>query len=797
MNRDLSQQYYARMFVLLLVAGLCSLIIVLRLFNLQVIKHSDFVSAANEGQGRQGQTLLEARRGEILVKDHNSGDTHRLATNTTVFRLIADPYLVQDANKLTEELVPIVFDLEYEREKETERVKDLQTELRRKGYIETVKVPIGKEEKDDDEETEEDAPEEENSGEELEEGEFVEEEKITLPEEFEEDLLRERTDDELYADYKEEFYEKLIKKQRDSILLYEDLSDVQIESLSSLNFPSFEVIETNLYAYPPNVANADRESFFVAPIIGMEPEYLSSKLEGNNRYTVLQNKVSIEDAAEIEDLTSLDPTNYFAINLEEQYYRYYPEEILASQVLGFVNSNGEGVYGIEASYNDILKGEDGIFQAQKDGSGNQITVGDSVIRPAKDGDDIVLTIDRAIQYEVEKILQRWVEWTRANSAQVVVQDPKTGFILAMAQYPTFNPNTFGKALELEEIVLSPEDKGAIQEVEKNGEKLYYLVLNEETDEKYQLFPQEDKDGNTYYLKYVNTYGADVYRNKSVQDVYEPGSVFKAIAMSIGVEAKEVTPNTTYNDVGPIEVDTYTIRNSTDEYFGITDMKTVLAKSLNTGMAFVSRKLGPVLFYDYLTDYGFGEKTNIEFLGEQPGTLKPWETWADSELITHSYGQGISANMVQVVTAISAIANKGVLMEPHIVQEVIKKDGTVDATEPHAVRRVVSEQTASTMTAMMVNVVEEGVAPQSKLSDWYVAGKSGTSQTYKYGQPLRGAGTTVTSFAGFGPIDDPRFTVLVKMDKPKSSEWGAETAAPLFAEVMDFLYRYYNISPDKN
>ncbi len=210
------------------------------------------------------------------------------------------------------------------------------------------------------------------------------------------------------------------------------------------------------------------------------------------------------------------------------------------------------------------------------------------------------------------------------------------------------------------------------------------------------------------------------------------------------------------------------------------------------MAFVSRKMGRDLFYRYLKRFGFLERTDIEFDGEITGTIKEGSRWAESELVTYAFGQGIAVTPIQMIAAVSALANKGVLMQPTVVEKI----GAENVFEAQVVRKVLSEKTADTITAMMVNATENGVARRAQVKGHYIAGKTGTAQTYKHGKPLTGPGTTITSFVGFAPIDKPKFAALVKIDRPRSTIWADATAAPLFAEIGEFLFKYYNIPPDK-
>jgi len=275
-------------------------------------------------------------------------------------------------------------------------------------------------------------------------------------------------------------------------------------------------------------------------------------------------------------------------------------------------------------------------------------------------------------------------------------------------------------------------------------------------------------------------------------------------MASGIDDKDVTPNTTFNDPGFLDVDwnksknayDYTIRNVLAACTGHITMTNVIANSCNTGISFVARQMGKSLFYSYILRFGFGERTGIEFDNELPGKIAHFSQWADSEFYNHAFGQGLTVTPLQMVAAYGALANKGILMQPHIIDKIIEPDGKVIQTEPAIIQRVVSEQTANTVTAMLVNAVENGVAKNAKLPDHYLAGKTGTSQTYINGKAMSGAGTTIASIAGFGPISDPKFVLLVKLDRPRSSEWADATAVYAYKDIAAYLYNYFGIPPDK-
>ncbi|EKD63788.1 MAG: hypothetical protein ACD_51C00201G0010 [uncultured bacterium] len=396
---------------------------------------------------------------------------------------------------------------------------------------------------------------------------------------------------------------------------------------------------------------------------------------------------------------------------------------------------------------------------------------------------------------VETYLEQGVNDFQAQSGQAIVMDPETGAILAMANYPTFDPNSYSDAYELSEIELTEAQMEYVYNEGTEEEPIYYLYTHIDPDEKIRIF--QDTDNPNRWYSYTNLQGPAVYKNNTIQSIYEPGSVFKSLAMAAAINAGEVEPDTEFNCTGPIEVDEYTIDNSTHTAYGWESMTDVLVHSDNIGMAYVAELLGNSLFYSYIQAFGFGKRTDIQLDGEETGYIEYYEDWAKSELVTHAFGQGISATPIQMITAMAALANDGVLMQPYLIEKIEYADGSITEYEPEIIRQVVTGDTAEKLTAMLTAVIERGEGIQAKLEDYYVAGKTGTSQTYKYGEPLEGAGTTIGSFVGYAPLNDPQFIVLVKYDYPKTSIWGGSTAAKTFASIADFIFDYYNIPPDKN
>jgi cell division protein FtsI/penicillin-binding protein 2 len=422
------------------------------------------------------------------------------------------------------------------------------------------------------------------------------------------------------------------------------------------------------------------------------------------------------------------------IQVESHAKRVYPAEDLAAHLLGFVNDNDNGFYGVEGYYDAMLRGAPGLRQGERDPFGSSIPIGPGQYIPPRDGKSLVLTIDRTAQYVVERELADAVANYQAESGTVVVLDPKTGAVLALASWPTYDPNHFAK-----------------------------------TDQK--LFP-----------------------NPAVSEQYEPGSVFKVITMAAGLDSGVITPDTTIYDGGMIEVGGRTIYNWDRQPYEVVDMTTVLGKSLNVGAAQVAVTLGKERFYTYVRRFGFGRITEVDLDSEGPGTLKaPGDAdWHESDLGTNSFGQGIAVTPLQMAMAMVAVANDGLLMKPYVVQEFVEGDRSV-SVQPTVVRRVILAQTAQTLTDMLVTAVNRETR-LAQVPGYRVAGKTGTAQI-----PVPGGyhpTLTVASFAGYLPADNPALVILVVIDKPQTSPWGSQVAAPVFARIAQQLVVLFDIPPDE-
>jgi len=425
------------------------------------------------------------------------------------------------------------------------------------------------------------------------------------------------------------------------------------------------------------------------------------------------------------------------LGFEEEQKRNYPEASSAAHLLGFVGSdvNGrdKGYFGLEGFYDLELRGRPGVMRREKDASGKPILVGQINEQVQKDGRTLVTTIDRTVQFVIEEKLRQGLAKYGAVSGTITVMDPQTGAILGMTSLPAYDPAKF---YEFDKV----------------------------------LFP-----------------------NPIVTQSYEPGSIFKVLIMAAGLDTGAVKPDTRCDQCrGPRRIAEYNIETYNDQYYPDTTMIEVIEHSDNVGMIFAAEKLGLEKAFKYLQKFGIGEVTGVDLEEEATSELRPEDQWRLIDLATASFGQGIAVTPLQMVQAVAAIANEGLMPQPHVVAKVISQEKT-EAIEQPTAKKVIKKTTAMMVKEMMVNAVNQAWFVRLKPPGFKIAGKTGTAQI-----PLAGhydEEKTIASFIGFAPADQPRFIMLVTLREPTSSEWGANTAAPLWLEIAEELFLYYGLMPD--
>jgi len=465
--------------------------------------------------------------------------------------------------------------------------------------------------------------------------------------------------------------------------------------------------------------------------------YLEKLNKKHDPYEPIKQKVDQEDTQKIKEM-NLPGINQIMVN-----YRYYPEENVGSHILGFVGYNDDkkcGQYGLEGFFNEELTGKFGLIKAERSAQGEVIIINDREYTKPINGSDLVLTINRSIQFAACRDLDEAAQKYGAKAGTIIVMEPKSGAILAMCSWPNFDPNNYNKVENI-----------------------------------------------------------NIYNNPAIFDQYEPGSIFKPLTIAAAIDQEKITPETTYEDKGFVMIEGWDkpIKNSdyeTSGGHGVVSMVSVLENSLNTGAIFAMQQIGESNFADYVMKFGFGEKTGIEMETEGSGDITNLKrkNIRPVEAATATFGQGITATPLQMVTAFAAIANGGILMKPFLVSEIISPSGEITKTQPKQIRRVISERTALLVSGMMVNVVDGGHAVHAAVNGYYVAGKTGTAQVADKEKGGYYESETIHSFVGFAPAEDPMFVALVKLDDPKAAPFAASTAAPLFGKLADFILNYYQV-----
>lgn len=463
-----------------------------------------------------------------------------------------------------------------------------------------------------------------------------------------------------------------------------------------------------VYASPLEIKPEEKENIseILSNDLGLDKDAIFKIFQKDSLYELIKDRLSEKEA---QDLQRNELTG---IHVDEKGLRDYPYGEFASHILGFVNKDGRGQYGIEEYWDDIL---------------------------SREGSDLMLTIDYNVQYLAEKLLSEAKENLNIDGGTIIVMRPQSGEILALAEYPNFNPNK------------------------------YY----------------QEKD-------------LQVFQTDAIQKIFEPGSVFKPITMSGALNEGKITPQTTYRDPGVLEINGWPIYNyDKKSYPGNITMTEVLEKSINTGAVFAESQLGNEKFFEYVKKYGIFKKTDIDLSGEILSSNKEFKKGQEVNFATASFGQGIEMTPIQLVRAFSAIANGGKLVKPYLVKEIKNAIKTVEINPKVSDNNIISADTASKLTAMLVSVVENGFGKAARVPGYYIGGKTGTAQVSYSALGIPKAGysdKTWQSFIGFAPAFSPEFLILIKLDNPgtKTAEY---SAVPIFHDLAKYIIDYYQIPPD--
>jgi cell division protein FtsI/penicillin-binding protein 2 len=490
-----------------------------------------------------------------------------------------------------------------------------------------------------------------------------------------------------------------------------------------------------LYINPRILKNPEDSYEQLNAILPIEKEdFLERASKKEDPYEVIAHKIERDTKSRIEDL------RIEGVGTAAEEWRNYPGKNLASHVLGFLGYSEEvleGRYGLERYFDDILQGEEGYLNGTRSAGGSILELGRNLLSPPKEGYDLVLTLEPNAQAFLEKKLVEIEKAWRPQRGGAIILEPKTGKILAMAAFPNFDPNSYGKIESLETFI-----------------------------------------------------------NPLVENVFEFGSVFKPLTLAAALNENIITPQTTYYDKGYLTLDDYTIKNFDEKGRGEVTMQKVLEESLNTGAAFVAQRLGKENMRKYFLSYGLGEKTGVTLPGEVKGNTSNLYSGREVEYATASFGQGISTTPLAFATAAASLANGGKIMKPYLVERIVRPGKEDILTKPEAKREILSTKTSETISKMLVKVVEDALlGGGAELQNWTWAAKTGTAQI-----PLKDAKgysqDSLHSFFGYAPAFDPKFLVFLYLEKPQGVKYAAYSLGPYSKEIIQFLLTYYEIPPDK-
>ena len=483
----------------------------------------------------------------------------------------------------------------------------------------------------------------------------------------------------------------------------------------------------SVFAVPSEVHDPESTAAILGKVLNLDPQLIVARIESSRNFAYIARKVDAETSDRIREL------NLRGIYFRKEPKRFYPDRELAAQVLGYVGMDDEGLGGLERVFDDDLRGIPGKEMISIDARRKWFG---RVEKPPDPGQNLVLTIDQTVQYIAERELQRGMEDTKAIAGTVIVQNPRTGEILALANRPTFNPNVFNNV------------------------------------------PQES------------------LKNRAVSDVYEPGSVFKIVTYSAAIDQHVVTPEDKI-DCQHGSIDVFGMKIHDHESLGVVTIAEALAHSSDVAAIKVGMRLGDERLYHYLREYGFGAQTGIELPGETRGLTKPVNRWSKVSIGAISMGQEVGVSPIQVISMISTIANDGVYTPPRIVAGELPPDGTPKPVVFHPAQqhRVVTPMTAAQMKKMMEGVVLFGTARRAILNGYSSAGKTGTAQ--KVDPATGGYSKTkyVASFIGFSPVNNPAVTIAVILDSPIGLHQGGQVSAPVFKRIAEQVLEYMHVPHD--
>jgi len=521
----------------------------------------------------------------------------------------------------------------------------------------------------------------------------------------------------------EEYYDRALKQRITELKVIPDRGNIYDINGKEL---AVSVQSITVVGLPKQITNPTQTAGKLAAVLSIDYGILTKRLKRNAYAVYLERKISDQKYQKIKEM------DLRGITFIDENKRIYPKDTLASQLVGFVGVDENGLEGIELAYDSQLTGIKGKMLTERDASGRIIPEAVIDYIPEENGNDIYLTINEAIQHRSEHEIASAVDTYNAKSGTIIIMEPKTGNIVSMANYPAFNPNNISK------------------------------------------YKQPD------------------WRNRAIADNYEPGSTFKIITTASALEEGVVNSNDVFFDSGEVKVEKEIIECWEEDGHGKELFSEVVQNSCNPGFVQVGLRMGKETFFKYIDAFGFGHKTNIELPGEAVGQLPNYDNVGDIELATVSFGRGISVTPIQLITAVSAVANNGIMLKPNFIDKIIDQKGNIKImNQSTEIRRVVSKTTSQKTLELLENVVSQGTGVNAYIEGYRVGGKTGTAEHYR-------GDLYDSSFIGVFPVNDPKFVILVVLYGIDGQVYYAsQTAAPVFKNIATDLIRYYKMPAQPN
>lgn len=610
---------------------------------------------------------------------------------------------------------------------------------------------------------------------------------------------------------------RITQKKVTSVLFGYEFTASQIAQLTAQKITWVYPTWTSVYVNPEEFSQTDENLAKMSSILWMPQEEIRTLTRKRDlRYVSIYNKISVDASEDLKTLISDEKNaiNKWVLSKEESIYgffimtenpsRYYPEWEIASQIIWFIDNEWTWKYWIEGYFNEILKWNNWKIVARKDVYNRIIDTISSI-----NNEDIiwewiqvVTTIDRNIQKKVEEILAEWVELYKANKWTVVVTEPKTGRILAMANYPTYDINSYSDVYELEKVTAKKYPNPTV-------DLLWYTVFVEDTI-KWKKFIYDNKEiflreaseeeiANRAIVKYKykNWYWAWVYQNDAISSLYEPGSIMKSITFAIWIDTWEITADMKYEDKWSVKIDNFEIKNESNSCLWYHTFAHSLDFSCNVWMIRIFQRVWKALVAEYLENFWFWEKTWIDLEWEVYAPLSAWEKWSTANLFTKSYWLWIATTPIQMASAYNVLANWWIYVKPKIIEKIIYPNWTVFEYKTEERRRVIKESTSQVMTKVLHNWAVNWLAKNGLVEGYSIAWKTWTAQILYKWKYQSWPGRTNASYAWYWPIEDPKFVIIVKLERPRTNVYWSATSWRIFSQVASYLFDYYWVPKSKN